>query len=619
MSSRNLVISRLQNQRNRIMGMLSPGKKQPQAGNLFHAPLSPIAPDFAGRKFQRAAQKMRSLDPARLGHNLSDSLTSLSTNIHNKFADIHKILHINTGTAREENIWSSVETPLPESQLSSQVVPDEPGVLRSGSIIQKMSMLPKPGQSLASFKDQVNKKPSTPKPPVERKPGLGQKTRRYSQIQEVTPGMKPAFPESPLPSGKPELSQPTSVQEKASTGTETIQPQPEPSVVEQDKTPVTPSVETLPSRQQPDKKIEKASDLELPLPARPQPSEPVISSTQVKVPGEGEIRSTEQTDSLKPKKEKSAIPQPELPKALPVVKKVPDQRELKKAFPVKKELKIPVKPVARSIVQRMQEDHPAPIRPVIQRQADSDVSPREIEKPVLQQPVDTGGPEAPGSSQSTPGSPEMPLHQNIGYRKNAPRSMRAIAPDQMKPVALPPLFHREDSSWLKRRKYLPAASQETPRQIPPRKGPSPIPGKNQSITSLRIPDDLTMELPQRQVVQQAPAPENLSPIQMPLTPRVVSSTPAVTVPKTEVAKSVVQPVQDQAVRKPAMVARTNNTIQRTWEGHSPPSSQSSSAGTSTGESDNQESINLENLAQDVLPYIKRILEIEAERSSGKLR
>ena len=678
MPSTNLVISRLQNQRSRIQGMLSPGKKQRQSGGSLHAPLSPVASDFAGRKFQLAARKMRTLDAGNLGQTLSGGLTSLSTDIQSKFADIQKIIHINPGTSRQDNIWSSVETPLPDGQPARHETPSEPGVMRAGSIIQKMNMVPKPGQSLESFKDQVQTQPRTKKTPVDKKPVIDQNTRRFSQVQEVTPGQKQAFPEIPAVPVKSDDPQTPLVQEKETSETQppptrakkfpettTVQSQPDTSVSVTEKPVVTPSAEAQLSKPSATP-VKQDLPPEMPLRAQPRSSQPVAREEQqtlTKTPPVEPliVRSDDdepQADNTLPKRQTDQPPQPPLPvqekellKALPVVKKPPVQDELKKALPVKKEQKQPQKPVARPTLKSRTDAPLASAPPVIQRQQDVDLSPSvpmqlptEIESPVAApvrpvpqprvdddlttpvlparetvqtpKPADQKLPAQPAPSQAEPGKTEMPLRQNIVYRQNAARAIRSIAPDQMKPVTLPPLIHREDTKLFARPKYSPASTQGTQPEFSPKKDPSLLPGRDRPPSPFRLPDVLPMDLP-HSLAPQAPAPENLSPIQMPLVSQVASPAPFVAASKPESALPPVQTSLEKLSRRTTGVAKTNNTIQRNWEGHS---GSSQNASEKSGESqDRSESTDLETLAENVFPYVKRILEIEAERSSGKLR
>ena len=64
-----------------------------------------------------------------------------------------------------------------------------------------------------------------------------------------------------------------------------------------------------------------------------------------------------------------------------------------------------------------------------------------------------------------------------------------------------------------------------------------------------------------------------------------------------------------------------NVVQRQWEEHSGVEGQGSGGASSQGTDDNGDSspLDLEALAEDVFPYVKRILEIESNRISGNFR
>jgi hypothetical protein len=225
-------------------------------------------------------------------------------------------------------------------------------------------------------------------------------------------------------------------------------------------------------------------------------------------------------------------------------------------------------------------------------------------------------PAPPVPSDAGSSSPEMPLQQNISYRQNASRLIRAIAPDQMKPASLPPLIHREEAPLLTRSKYRTTSIEGSLPDLPKRKDPSPLPKQDQPVPPLRLPDALAQIFPSSQA-SQAPDPQNLSPIPMPLALPIAAPVVVKPASKLESAKTLVPASLEQSSRKSTGVPKTNNTIQRTWEGHTGPSQNTSQK---SGESKaRSESTDLESLAENVFPYVKRILEIEAERSSGKLR
>ena len=670
MTSTNPVISRLQNQHSRTQGMLSPGKKQRQPGGLLHAPLTSVAADFAGRKFQLAAQKMRTLDAGKLRQTLSSGLTSLSTEIQSKFADIQKIIHINPGASREDTIWSSVETPFPDSQPfpARQETSDEPGVMRSGSIIQKMNMIPKPGQSLSSFKNQVQKQPRITKTLIEKKPVIGQNVRRFSQVQEVITGQKQTLPEIPAIPVNTDETQTPAIQAKETPGTATIQSQPDTSVSGTEKPVITSRVEAPLSKpfESPKSPVIHNLPPEMPLREKPRSSEPVIRAEQH---NPVEIQSTESKnvqpakrsheEAILPKSQTEQPPQAQLPvqekeilRALPVVKKPPVQEELKKALPVKKEQEQPKIPVARAVIKSRKDAPVSSIRPIIQRQPEADVSPSAPVRAVIQQPMDTELPIAtpvrpvtqqptdadlppvahflstqqqsqttdpsvkfpapPAPAETDAGRPEMPLRQNIGYRQHASRAVRAINPDQMIPVSPPSLIHREETPLLTRFKHFPATTQGSRPEFSTKNDPLPLQKQDHPGSASMASAALPMNLPSRQV-SQIPTRQNFSPIPMPLTP----PTPVVAAPKVKPAISPVQPQVSQAPRTSSAVPKTNNTIQRAWEGHTGPSQNTSEE--SEGSNNRAESTDLQALAENVFPYVKRILEIESERSSGKLR
>jgi hypothetical protein len=71
----------------------------------------------------------------------------------------------------------------------------------------------------------------------------------------------------------------------------------------------------------------------------------------------------------------------------------------------------------------------------------------------------------------------------------------------------------------------------------------------------------------------------------------------------------------------AASSAASNVVQRLWEGHSPPASQSGGSTGSAVESSAESGagLDLDTLAEQVFPIVKRLIEIESERSSGYLR
>ena len=139
------LVSRLEQRRSRIQGMLSPGSSK-LTGEGTNASLSPVANDFAGRKFQLAAKKMRVLGEGSIKPLLSSTGSSLGSDVLSKFQAIEKIIHINPKTIQDNSTWSEVEAILPGgSNRSVRETPQpEGGILRQGSIIQKFKTTPGP-------------------------------------------------------------------------------------------------------------------------------------------------------------------------------------------------------------------------------------------------------------------------------------------------------------------------------------------------------------------------------------------------------------------------------------------------------------------------------------------
>jgi len=207
MASGSQLVSRIKQQRSLIQGMLSPGRKNQPGG--FNAPLSPVAADFAGRKFQLAAKKMRVLGENNISSLLPRAEMSLSTDILSKFKDIEKVIHINPKTVRDGSIWSEVETTLPGgAQPVQQTARPDPNTLQQGSVIQKFKTVPDPGQSIESFRKQIESQPRPSRPSVARKKKatISPGDRLFSRVQEINPAKQETGIDIPGASVEPEKS-----------------------------------------------------------------------------------------------------------------------------------------------------------------------------------------------------------------------------------------------------------------------------------------------------------------------------------------------------------------------------------------------------------------------------
>jgi hypothetical protein len=172
-------------------------EKGQQARSLLSPWLSSPAREtgsgLSGRRVL-AARQMRVIDDQKLGSLHPQKILSLDADFKDKKAAIQRMIHFTPGYARDDSIWSEVDQVYPAASASeSQREPDQPGVMRAGTIIQKFSMTPKPGQSIESFKEQVSRfKPSKPVTSPSHKPVLPSKARLFSRIQEISGQKEPA-------------------------------------------------------------------------------------------------------------------------------------------------------------------------------------------------------------------------------------------------------------------------------------------------------------------------------------------------------------------------------------------------------------------------------------------
>jgi hypothetical protein len=421
MSQQNQIVDRLMQQKSRIFRMFSPGSKMPrkeQASWNF----SPVAPDFGGRKFQQAAEKMRVLGKGNLSRAKFEKVARMAETIQAKFANVKNMLHISSAESSKESSWSAVETVFPNRISGRFETPLEPGELRSGSVIQKFNTFPQAGQSLESFKDQVQRSPIERKPEAHlpKRAAPSPKDKLFSRVQELTNQKE-----------KKNIKQDESASLKDSNpALSEISQQP----MEQVSPPVSPLNATIQKKgetpqQQP---VERFSP-SVPSEVVQRKEEP---ARQISQPPSG---LTERVAPLKPVEDKKT----EIARALPVQSIKPDSSKLPIAFPVKKPdsparfvkqtVNLPDVPsVPRSlpsssssqIVQRQPE---AP-KPIATGETQQETSPHE---PDLRPNVGRLSVESPQEEKS----PEMPLQRQLDQKRNAYEMMRSGA-SRIRPAAM---------------------------------------------------------------------------------------------------------------------------------------------------------------------------------------
>ena len=720
MASGNQVVSRLKQQRSRIQGMLSPGRKNVPGGDI-NVPLSPVASDFAGRKFQIAAKKMRILGEDRTRSFLPRMEMTLGADIASKFKDVEKNFHVNSQTMRDSSIWSEVETIFPGGgqPTSSTMRPDPGHMLQQGSVIQKYSTVPKPGQSLESFRQQIESQPRVASPSVTRnkKAAISPGDRLFSKVQEITAGQKSSGqgslevavpPEKPVEKRAPKVEpfngadKPTIQKQTESTAMvqrqidqPVVKEQPEEAAKGRDKEATVeirelrPGSEVLAQENKPEVR-ERAPVSEVPvqesnaeIEARASVSEVPAQENMPKARESAPISEISAQEN-QPETAASALVKlppsisapvaPPVQKALPVEQKPEQKRTIKKAMPVKNEkgaVKKPIVTKARPVVQStVQREEAADV----QQQASSSLKPKPVE-PVAVARVSQHAPTEAATnaeklqSQSTqavpPGAalpkkfeaPDMPImlpkqdvdsapvvEEDIAWglktdvseieqekeaglvmplrqvlaerRQSAVRAIRRVEPVKSKQGQSPMLTHfpvpmiasqKNNSNVVSRAmEDMPAARQVLPTFRA---------GGPQSISTRISTPSVGF-----QTLSVAESETEQALLEMPVAVREAIASQAKAPDKPEIKeKFKQQPVQN--LREAPAIPRTTNIVQRQWEEHTGVEGQSSGGASSQAAGDDREdsSLDLEALAEDVFPFVKRILEIEMDRGSGKFR
>jgi hypothetical protein len=662
------VIQRLKTHQANARRMLTPGLKNP-AGQ--QRSFSPVLDGFGGQKYTQIVQKMRFLNNERLGALSPEKTNLIGRELPARFSNPAGLLHVKPpSTPDGSSIWSSVEQVLPAAGTAGrqESAPEQPGTLRQGSVIQRIQNFPKPGQDIESFKKEVQSRALKPAAPVRKPPEPGDPSvRRYSRIEEITARETPPSAEPPADVQR----QPEPVNEKPRGMA--IRPPDQPAPVSE---PPAPPLEARPPDQPapvseppapplearpPDQPAPVSEPPAPPLEARPsdQPvpaSEPPIPPLELRssvppapasepTPPAPEARTSGQPPA-QPTKVRPAPPP--LPRALPAPKKASplSERVLPKAKPTSRpETRQPVKPQAAPAPHAGLKSAPVPVptsrptaaRPaqaVIQRQPDQPAPTRPADEPVSP-PVDSVAPDLKQQQESeqtdqplpllpqetpiarlAPRQPEGPLQAHLAGRRKAPEQVRFIAPRMFKtetkvPVT-PPVLSRQKARTAPRAASKPALkSLDLP--------PAPLPALSRQEAPAPPQASPAIEMPVARLSERAPAfaqpggAQVLSAIQQSASPQALPQPTALAEPSQQ---------QRAEVARPATRSAAGNVVQRLWDEHSPPSSATSSPSSGTSgdqDSDGQPDFDLDKLAEDVFPIVKRLIEIESERSSGYLR
>jgi hypothetical protein len=648
------LIQRLQSHQGKTRRMLTPGKKD-SAGQR-HSGMSGLNA-WGAQKYSTIAENIRFLRGERLGNFSSQKINLIGKDIPAKFTNPASLLHIKPASMQQDSIWSKVEQVLPAGEA---IAPEgrthtaEAGVMRAGTVIQRMPTVPKPGQSIESFKEQVQARSATkPKPPARIPPQTKDdpSVRRYARIEEIPqkttatpaedsngPDLAPTAESAPgdtirrqveADTDRP-LAPESSERQPKTTSQQAAPPPPQP------PTEAAPTSSKKPETTSPAQ--EKPAPTQRPLSTPTTAKEPPTSAPQESEPVEREPlpRLTfSQSKDVAPEAspaEKLPLADKPLPRArpkLPITTQAPEQRSLPQAKASPRP-----RPQAPGLT-RAEPRKPAAAQPqinragtpVLQRQPDS-TGTTPPPRPISEQ---TAAPSTPPNfvrktttkDDSRPTPPIEPAGETgqaalapldmpaIQYRREAPEQVRILKAKNIKPLAQPEIF----------RPSQPLIQRTFESSRPATKSPAPQTGENFPVSRTQAalparPDTLAQGAPQ-------PAQETIPmPVaHLPQPAPGVTSQPAAT-QKLPAAETIPPLPASLPETTPAPIKTTaKNVVQRLWDEHSPPASASGHGSNAASDESSQtgSGLDLDKIAEEVLPIVKRLIEIESERSAGYLR
>lgn len=662
MTSPTPLIQRLQSHQANARRMLTPGLKS-RADQ--QRPFSPVLEGLGAQKYTQIAQNMRFLGKDRLGFIQPEAINLIGRNLPEKFTNLSGLLHIKAPATPDANIWSEVEQILPtgtqQTSPAAAQAPEEPGTLRQGSIIQRMQTFPKPGQSIEAFKEQVKSRAVSQKPasPTRKLPQAGDPAvRRYARIEEIRSKEAAANPEPPA--AQPPVTTPPTVQRQQDTNLQTPDRPDADSGLHANDERQTPAQlaplsepSTPPEAQTPGQPAPVSKSLAPPQIRTPEPPAPALKSPAVPdahTPAQpalsSEPRTTAQARASVPadkkplaralptarKKENAA---PALPKGQPVSLKAATPAPAKASIaPPPRAVEVKPASAARATASTLQRQPDLPAaatlpsglagKPRPAAPAKFQPTPEQVDASA-ETPTSTK-PDLP-AAQPGPQPEETPFLAHLAQRRAAPEQVHSLATKTIKAkIAARPAMLRPNLFKL-RRGETPAPTTSAP--VPPTQPPplslasvqrqgSPTVAQQPELTA--VPQRQSIEMPVARI--QPAAPQSAF---APGGAQTLSALPTNTfqpVPPTPAKESAPPATQSQAKPPiPAPQASTRNIVQRMWEEHSPPASASGRGSGATNQEDSQgePALDLDKLAEDVFPIVKRLIEIESERSAGYLR
>ncbi|MCB2179901.1 hypothetical protein KQH54_02135 [bacterium] len=640
MATQNLIIQNIQKRISRINNMIHVGKRLSSPGEPT------LAQGFSiGEQFVRAAKKMRFLDKKNLGNIQPEDLSKAGSAITHKFENVNQLLRLPPKNTNDPSFWSDLEKSYFNQSGGSPETPPQSGALQRGTVIQKYDMFPKAGQSLDSF---IKQRSTLPKSvPPKRKPTPPKKSptptdRLYSRIEEIKPGKMA----DPLPEIQQEQ-KPSQVQSKPETLPKIENPVDQPESKPALSAKESPTLDLPPTQAKADEIITKAPEANLPKPALPQAKAP-------KKKNQASAKPTLATAKPKPK-----------PKSAPssVQRQLDTSKPRPAATPDKPETSAKKSQASPTLDQLPTSSPPTKIDSETLQAAEA--KPTSATKPSMELPTRQKPPKSTSiedteaSTQKAAAQPtaealtaesktktpktEHPLQDQILQHRKQSKKIISLNKEILKPVTQlkdlaifkeqikiqfpttppEPSKRSEKSTSLPDFHQLAASFHSAPAQDGPqtpqyemRPGTPTAPQTpthNSPKTSTAM-EPLAMEVPQRRAFPPVPSPTQLAQAKTAVQPAPVQPALQQTAKPSPATANTVQRIIDDI---PSIENKATNAV-RGMAGASnqnSPASSSASASEGSGSSTNVGSVDLDQLAKDIIPMVKRLLEIEAERSS----
>ena len=652
MATQNLIIQKLQERIGRINDMVRIGNPLPDSSRSTQTKQIP-----PGHRFIHAAKQMRILDKKKLGNIQPEDLSQAGRSLTTKFENVNQLLRLPPKSKSDSSFWSDVDkTYYNQAGGESQgAPPKQGGTFQRGTVIQKHSMFPSEGQSLENFLQQSKNlsqksrpKPSTPRRATPKRRPPTPNKRLYSRVEEIakdkpaeiTPENIPA--QTPPPPAQDQKTVEKSKSSKPAASTKTALPsadvkQPEP-----------PKFELREAKTQKDAPATSSKPASAPPASTPTPKKSSAPSTDTQTPASLET-APKKADPTTPPPQASKKPTPPIAQAKPKVKSAPKsvQRQLAKPKPQSPAAKAP------STAPEAKEKSTGQTPP------DITTSPQKSDRAEAEAPF---AQESKPRAAAPPPQMDLPHQQKTSaptkiedgerQKQSAPPS-KEISPADIAPKSKKadlPLQdqitkrHKQPNKFLSLDKEILKPSIK-PKDLPiftntikpdPTSTPPEIPA-DQDQSMPKLPTEFEAFAPARglspQTVFQAPAPskpkmpESMQPLQMEFPKK--QTIPAPMPPEPENAKPASQkPEIPRSLPSPSNVPSPApaNTVQRIIDTTVPEIEKNITGavkglmgGQSQKVSSTAPQLDLDALAKDMLPMIKRLLEIEAERSSRFFR